>query len=255
MLILNTRAPSIMIRSFLGSLAPSATSLCLHLPEPRNAINTARGTAPILPAFNKSSTARLPAPGSHSESSTVSPRILGLFGLRNTEKIVGPSALWYVMSRDFSSFGPTKADQPAPPMMRLCEPHGSAIKVLEPEFHKAGLIKTYEGEFSAIFSLGTYQFIYIAPPDNSFRIRLYFRDENGFLHILDKLMKRFEPIAFAKHWSDLDVILKKYGLNAKDTPEAKREEGVRLLSMLRCRYAISFLAANKETLADMSPIF
>ena len=73
MLIPLTRVPGIIARTFVEGLAPSLATQCAHLP--------ARRSHPI--------------PGL--------PQIFGLYGMRNTRDVVGPTVLRYVISRDFSS--------------------------------------------------------------------------------------------------------------------------------------------------------
>ena len=256
MLALSTRIPAIMTRSLSGSLVPSAISLLSHLTQterPIRAGQTSSDTEPILAPFRKNSTASLPRTGRCSGSQPVTPGTLVLFGLKNTEKIVGPSVLRYAMSRNFYSISKTKTDEPAPATLR--EPHGSVIRELEPAFRRAGLIKVYEGRFSVRFSFGKNQFLDVVPAQNLQLIQLYFIDANGVRHVLDNLMSQFEPDAFAKHWSYLSTIYEKFGVDEESTPEATRVQGLNLYSLLRCGHAIRFLESNKEALADLAPVF
>jgi len=253
MLVLNTRIPGILTRSLSGRLPPSATSLCTHLPQTGRFEKISGSTESLFFPFKKCSTVRFLHTSSCSGSQVVTPKILGLFGWKNTEKIIGPSVLQYAMCRNFYSISKTKSAEPAPATLR--EPYGSVIRELEPAFRHAGLTKVYESGFSVRFSFGTNQFFDLVPTDHRRMMQLYFVDACGIRHVLDNLMSQFEPDAFARHWSTLDAIYNNFGMDLDDTPETTRIQGVQLCASLRCRHAIQFLVSNKAALADLSPIF
>ena len=256
MLIPVTRTPSFIARTFVNKLAPPVTSLCSHFPATRkldkfDAPKTSPDTDPNHSRY-KTSTVKPAA------SSAAYPRISGLFGLRNTEKLIGPSVLRYVMSRNFSGTCATKIHAAAPTDSRTA--YVSAIKFLEPEFLKAGLIKVYENNDNVIFSVGTDQSLRIIMDSTKRRAialhsGLFFRDKYGTIHALHNLMNQLAPETYIENICVLNPICRNHGLVEydTDTPQTKREEGARIYALLLFRQVISFLETHKKALSELTP--
>jgi len=259
MLIPITRAPGIMTHPFLRSLAPSVTSLCSHLPDLRRAKKidapvTGMGTDPT-PIPKTTGACRFYSSARSTYPATVTHQILGLVGLRNTEKIVGPSVLRFLMSRYFSS-SITKTPGSAPTCSP--EPYASTIKSLEPEFQKAGLIKIYENHDNVIFSAGSNQAIRLfidgaRQPATGPYLELDFRDKYGNVCELHELMERFEPETYSKNLAALVQVAREHRLYRKDTPEAACEKGTRIFVLLMFRQVLRFLESHKKALSDLPP--
>jgi len=140
---------------------------------------------------------------------------------------------------------------PVQPSGRLRDPYGPFIRFLDPEFVKAGLINLYEDDHSVKFALGKNQFLHIdTGRDNQLAISVIFSDKNGNQHYISELMKKFEPSAFDKRLSELNAIIKKYGLNNQP---ASSVEGLLFYSVALFRQVIRFIESNKKALAELPP--
>jgi len=258
MLVPIVRAPSILSRSLLGSLAPTVSCLCSHLPELRrpkipDAPQYTTRNHPALPSKIVNSY-NFPSRVKSADSSAVSPRILGLFGIRNTEKIVGPSVLRYVTTRDFSSTGATKVDDVTPPRKALMEPFGSIVKFLEPEFLRARLVKTDQVETAQFFSYGKNQYLSLSVYVRSNGLEsvgIFFGNTGGDAFCMLSLIEQFEPVAYAKNQSELNAISEKFRLNDKNAPRALRDVGAFIHTLTMLRQVINFMEKNKRILTEL----
>jgi len=134
---------------------------------------------------------------------------------------------------------------------RLSEPYRSVIKLLEPELLKRGFKKTEEVERCVRFSFGTNQFFDVMTHrDNVSSIAAFYLDKQGNQAYISHLMKKFEPATYEKNISDQNAVRKKYRLDDQGTPEATRNEGMRIYLTLILRQIISFLDSNKKALVD-----
>lgn len=79
---------------------------------------------------------------------TAPPKFCALYGIRNAERILGPTILHYVMNRSVSSLGAAKLAETRHLLMPMREHFGSVINSMQPEFLKSGLMKIHEDEMS-----------------------------------------------------------------------------------------------------------
>jgi len=113
MLIPVTRVPAIIARTYIGSLAPTSSSLCAHLPalpkfEKYIQPQTVSGADPMPPAARLFRTYQSQFPARPTFASPFLTGMLRLYGMRNTTEFIGPTILRYVMVRNFS--GTTKSN-------------------------------------------------------------------------------------------------------------------------------------------------
>jgi hypothetical protein len=156
------------------------------------------------------------------------------------------------MNRRFLSASTTNALEGAPPLKFSREPYASVIKELEPEFLKAGFIKTVESDKEVRFSIGPNQFLKVGvfrntPPAISF---VFIGNKHNH-HFISELMKQFEPTAFEKRILELDAVIQKYELADIYTPKEIRDEGARIYLLMIFRQVMSFLASNRKALAEL----
>jgi len=245
MLIPITRAPGMLTRALTSSVAPAIASMCL----PKNSETT---KAPRYASFLKNSCTGFCSTGNSTAVNPVSPKILGLFGLRNTEKIVGTSVLRYVMKRHFSDIRKTNPAAAGPIPKDPREPYASVIRTLAPEFLKAGFIKIFEKDDFVEFSFGVNQVLKIvANRTEQPAIGLYFSDRSGHVHQLSQLMKQLDPAGYDKSSTNLTLLENEYGVKDERRPHAIREEGVRICAFLIFQYVISFMESNRKALSEL----
>jgi len=257
MLIPTTRAPGILARTFIHSLAPSVCSLCAHLPalkkpEKIEAPKPSGGNDPIHFPSQKfgpdgSSSRSRPA-----DSAAASSLITGLYGIRNAERIVGQATLHYVMKRDFNSVS-VKPAATTPPHKPMIEPYGSIIKSLEPDFHKIGFFNIHEDEYSVTFSDGTHQ-VYLATERNEQpSLTELFIDKNGRSEALWILQNRLNSAAEEnQEFLDRSAIRAKYRMDDSEAPMSLKEEGSRACMKMSLQRMISFIETHKGTLSELT---
>ena len=241
MLIPITRAPIAFSRTSTCCLAPAAAALKSQLPavKERDKVD-----APIA---DPKTTQAPPRSGSDSLSSTER-RIVRIFGMINTDRIVGPSLLRYILSRNFTSAAMNPSSARFEPMD---EPYGSVIKSLQSRFLKAGLFKIHEDASSVTFSDGTHQLQITTDRDTLPSERGHFIDSNGKPHCVRGLQKQFNPEAYFKEVGDLGNILDTYGVEDINKSQTAIDDGIRDYLSLSFRQMINFMATNKMALSKL----
>ncbi len=140
-----TRASGNIDRAFANCLAPSVAALRSHLPasdklyrsiavpDTDRSFSPAKISSAAQSSFQVGSARSIPATS----------RIFGLYGLTNTRKIIGPTVLRYVISRDFSG---TRTDSEAAGKSEVAATSDSGECV-------AGEKIISKGDFSYVFTL------------------------------------------------------------------------------------------------------
>ena len=101
------------------------------------------------------------------------------------------------------------------------------------------------------FSYGENQFLLLVTGRNDHpSLSAVFLDKNGNPHYLGKLEQQLDPVTFNKNDALLNAVRKIYGLDDRDTPQSKRNEGAEVYTRMRFRQMINFLELNKKTLSE-----
>lgn len=236
-----TRAPFVFSRTSTCCLTPAVAVLNSHLTEIAELakVDAPKTGEPTKPVRSTSGPVGL---------NGIEHKIVRLFGMINTDRIVGPSLLRYIVSRNFSSASTAGSTGLFEPMH---EPYGSVIKSLQSRFLNAGLFKIHEDATSVTFSDGTHKLQIVTDRDNLPSEAGYFIDRYGARHCVRTLQKQFNPEAFLKEVGDLRNILDRYGVEDIGKSQAQKEDGIRDYLSLSFRQMISFMDSNKKALSRL----
>jgi len=219
----------------------------------RHALPAIRSTQThFFKSFKPAGTYR-PFSGATSSASNVfsgASRIIFLFGVKNTDRVVGSAALHRLLYRPVSLISAPQS-MPYPVITPVSEPYRSVIKSVESEFQRLGYTKTYTGQYGVTFSDGTKKIEIISeiigrPSENA-----VFISRRGKLYELWTLRMALHPETFEAELEALKDILIEYGVGKKRTPNAVQTEGIRLYLELGMKQMIQFLESNQYALHDI----
>lgn len=186
MLVPLSRAPIAMRQALMRRGLPSLASL------PRHQIRSGgRGgkTAPKIsfgpPAGD--SKGRVPLKPEFSRSTNAVSGILSLWSMNNTDRLVAPLTLHYVLFRNICNLS-TKASGPRLPQKKMLEPYGSVVSAFEPKFEKIGFSKILENEYSMEFSDGVIKVRLVTDTDTHPKLTMCLSRENSRYAYVCRLM-------------------------------------------------------------------
>jgi len=241
MLIPLTRAPIVFSRTSTCCLAPAAAAL-------NSQLSSNREPDKDDPPKSGAHTGQAPSRSAPEKRTGIEGRIIRIFGMMNTDRIVGPSLLRYIISRNFTSAGMTGSPALFEPMQ---EPYRSVIQSLQSRFLNAGLFKIHEDATSVTFSDGAHKLQIVTDRHTLPSETGQFIDRNGKPHCLRGLQKQFNPEAFFKEVGDLKNILDRYGVEDIGKAQAVKDEAIRDYLSLSFRQMIHFMESNKMALSRL----
>lgn len=240
MLIPITRAPIIYSRGSSCCLAPAVAALNS---QPAAKERESAAGQQSVPDKNHRYSDAIPADLAKLENG-----IVKVFGRTTTEKIVGPSLLRYLVSRNFLN-----ADMASslPLLETMHEPYGSVINALHSKFINAGLFKIHEDDSSVTFSDQQHKLRIVTDRHYLPSEAGIFIDKNEKSYCIRGLQKKMNPEAFLKEVGDLRNILDQYGGQKIDQSQTVKDEAIRDYLTLSFRQMINFMDANKRALSRL----
>jgi len=179
-------------------------------------------------------------------------RLLALFGMAGTHRLVGATLLNAVLRRSTCQSLKTAANASVP-WVPMTEPYGRLIRAIQPDLLRMGFIKIQESEHAMTFTDGTSK-VDFTLTDRHYHpaLTVYFITRQGEHFNVASLRDKLNSGPTRKQeCAEFQALNEKYGLWDSATPQARKDEGFSAEVSLSLKQTITFLEKHQKALSEL----